>query len=103
MEFVLNSSGAMGQDRCVLLVPVNLKSRLIIILSHRSRVWRAGYCVSVNYKWMDGQGQNVDKVRGGRGYLAVILEGTNNVQTATGDSEHSEHDAERQNCLNGLC
>lgn len=35
-------------------------------------------------------------------YLAVILEGANDMQTAAGDSEHSKHDAERQKCLKGF-
>ena len=35
----------------------------------------------------------------GGGYLAVVLEGADNVETTACDGEHSQHDAEGQDCL----
>ena len=37
--------------------------------------------------------------KGGGGYLAVILEGADDVETTACDGEHPEHDAEGQDCL----
>jgi hypothetical protein len=39
------------------------------------------------------------EVSGSGGYLAVVLEGADNVETTACDGEHSQHDAEGKDCL----